>query len=482
MHTNPRSPLCYRTLLCDRAFPGAFGLSALIFALSLTFVLSPAAPASAQTETAPPPPEAQPEEVDLTLGGGRAQIRLAFPKATYDESLSTSDQEIAQEIEQTLRDDLEYTGIFNIQGPTELAVLSLTGNREHNFEQYRSLRNEVLLLATVKREGDRIALEGRLYDLPSSQSIAGKRYRGKNAQARRIAHTMADAIYFQFTGQPGMALTMIAFQSDRDRSSCSDLHLGNCQELYLMDYDGRNQRRISTHKSTSGFSDWSPGGDALAYMSYVSGNPGIYYVDIETSKKIPVYREGVLNLSPSFSADGQQIAFAHSTETNVDVYVCKRGCQAPRRLTTSRAIDTNPAWSPDGKHIAFTSDRSGKPNIYVMDVDGSNIRRISFEGDYNDGACWRPDGSHLVYASRRSGFRFQVAETSLIDLTTRSLTKGQDSYEQPCYSPDGRRIVFTVKRGQESQIHVMKADGSDWRQLTHEGNNMAADWSGLAQK
>jgi TolB protein len=117
-----------------------------------------------------------------------------------------------------------------------------------------------------------------------------------------------------------------------------------------------------------------------------------------------------------------------------------------------------------------------------MDVDGSNVRRISFEGDYNEGACWRPDGSHLVYASRGAGFRFQIAETNLVDLRTSRLTDGADSYEQPCYSPDGRRIVFTVKRGPESQIHVMKADGSDWRQLTHEGNNMAPDWSNFVDK
>lgn len=441
---------------------------------SLALAISGLVPLGAQEEPAPPPGETPQDDVSLVLREGRSQVRLAFPQATADDSLGAADQEVAREIEQTLRDDLAYTGVFNIQGPTELAVLSLTGDREHDFEQYRSLGNEVLLLATVKREEDKIALEGRLYDLPSAQSIAGKRYRGLPSQGRRIAHTLADAVYFQFTGQPGMALTMIAFQSDRDG--------GNRQELYLMDYDGRNQRRISTHKSTSGFSDWSPSGDALAYMSYFSGNPGIYYVDLATSEKIPVYREGTLNLSPSFSADGKEIAFAHSSETNVDIYVCPRECESPRRLTTSQAIDTNPSWSPDGKQIAFTSDRSGKPNIYVMEADGSNVRRISFEGDYNEGACWRPDGSHLVYASRGSAFKFQIVETSLVDLQTRRLTDGKDSYEQPCYSPDGRRIVFTAWRGREAQIYVMKADGTDWRQLTHEGNNMAGDWSGFVDQ
>lgn len=439
-------------------------------ALPAAIVLAGAPRALAQEEE----PIQEGETATIEIGAGaRAQIRLAFPKANLDSSLASADHGPAAEVEQTLRDDLEYSGIFNIQGPTELAVLTLTGERDHDFEQYRSLGNEVVLLAAIKREDDKIVLEGRVYDLPSSQSITGKRYRGLSSQVRRIAHTMADALYFQFTGRPGIALTTIVFQSDRDGS--------NRQELYLMDYDGHNQRRISSHQSTSGFSDWSPTGDAIAYMSYFSGSPGIYYVDLKTNRKVPIYDGGTLNLSPSFSPDGKRIAFSHTTDVNIDIYTCERQCEKPRRLTDSHAIDTNPAWSPDGRHIAFTSDRSGLPNIYVMDVDGGNLRRISFEGDYNDGACWHPLGTHLVYASRRNKRHFQVAVTSLVDLQTRTLTSGSDSYEEPCFSPDGRRIVFTVKRGRESQVHVMNADGTGWRQLTHEGRNMAADWSPFAE-
>ncbi len=292
--------------------------SHLLTALALAALALAAPRLAAQEEE---PPEEQGTDVEIHIGQVRAQVRLAFPQATLDGSLRPADQEIAREIEQTLRDDLEYSGVFNIQGPTELAVLTLTGDREHDFEQYQSLGNEVLLLATIKREDARMVLEGRLYDLPSRQSITGKRYRGEPEQARRIAHTLADAVYFQFTGRPGLALTTIAFQSDRDGA--------NRQELYLMDYDGRNQRRISSHKSTSGFSDWSPTGDALAYMSYFTGSAGIYYVDIETSRKVPVYREGTLNLSPSFSPDGRQIAFAHASDVNVDVYVLREELPEP---------------------------------------------------------------------------------------------------------------------------------------------------------
>ncbi len=445
---------------------------------TLLLLLASAAAAIAQGSTPAPGKETPtgivPGGADQTIeltAGGKTQVRLAFPATEIGRGLSGETLEAAREIEQTLRDDLDQTIVFNSQGPTELAVLTLTGDRAQDFEQYRSLGNEVVLLATIKQEGDKLVLDGWVYDLPSKQSILGKRFRGTRSQARLVAHYLADAMHYQFTGRPGLALTTIAFQSDRDGH----------QELYLMDYDGRNQRRISGHKSTSGYSDWSPAGDAIAYMSYFAGTPGIYYVELATGKKVPIYRDGTLNISPSFSPDGQSLAFTHSRNSNSDIYRCKRVCQEPVRLTRSQAIDTNPSWSPDGQQLAFTSSRSGRPNVYVMNLDGSNVRRISFEGDYNDGASWQPGGTHIAYASRE-GSRFRIATTNLVDLKTRILTAGPDSYEEPCFSPDGRRILFSVRRGKQAQVYVMNADGSDWRQLTHEGNSSGADWSNFKSK
>lgn len=443
-----------------------------LLTVGLFALLTPWA-AVAQNEELPPG-AAQGSETTLVITDNvRAKVRLAYPQSTY-ENLSDNDRHVAEEIEQTLRDDLDYSGIFNVQGPADLAVLQLTSDQLHNFEQYRSLQNDVVLLTTIKREADKLVLEWRLYDLPSKQSIDGKRYRGLPSQGRRIAHTLADELHRQFTGRPGIALTTIAFQSDRDGA--------NRQELYLMDYDGRNQRRISAHQSTSGYSAWSPDGSMIAYMSYFSGEAGIYYVDLATSNKVPVFVEGTLNLSPTFSPDGRQIAFAHSDEsTNIDIYICPRQCSSPTRITKASGIDTNPAWSPDARQIAFTSDRSGRPHVYIMNTDGTGIRRISFEGDYNEGAAWRPDGAYLVYASRR-GNRFQIAMTSTVDLQTRTLTSGPDSYEEPTFSPDGKRILFTVRKGRESQVWVMNADGTNGRQLTHEGNNMGPAWSPFVQR
>ena len=409
-------------------------------------------------------------DVILTGEGVVSLLRLALPEANLDPGLLGDYRQAAVDLDQTLRDDLEISGVFQVQGPVEMSVLTLTGDKQHDFEQYRSLGNQVVVLMDLKQEPDRLVLEGRVFDLPSGQSILGKRYRGTISQARQLAHTFADEIVRQFTGRSGIARTTIAFHSTRD----------SFQELYLMDYDGRNQRRLTGHKSTSGYPDWSAQGDAIAYITYFSVTPTIYYVDMASGAKVEVFGGGSLNVAPSFSPDGQMVAFGRATEANVDIYVCERQCRNPRRLTTGRSIDTNPVWSPNSQQIAFTSDRTGSPHVYVMDRDGQNIRRISFDGKYNDGAAWRFDGTHLAYASQRNG-TFQIVVTNLVTLDTSVLTRGGASNEHPTFSPDGRRIAFTRKDGRNTQIFVMNADGSGLMQLTHEGSSFAPDWSGYPQ-
>ena len=421
-------------------------------------------------------PEGQ-EGQDITLilaPGQRGFLRLAFPEIRGRDRLSGAAARAAQELDETLRRDLEAARIFQVQGPEELEVLQLTGEAARDFELYRSLGNEILLQAEIKPQGERLVLEGRVFDLASGQSILGKRYRGEYELARRIAHTFADEIVLFFTGRRGVALTTIAYSSDRTGH----------KEIFLMDADGENQRPITAHKSISMSPDWGPTGESIAYVSFYGGSPGIYLAEVATGQKRPVVTQGGFNTSPSFSNDGQRIAFSRSVEGNVEIFVANRDGSGLKRLTHSPGIDTNPAWSPTGREIAFTSSRAGNPHIYVMDSEGANNRRVTFIGDYNDGAAWAPDGTKIAHATRR-GAAFDIALTDLVTLESRILAGGPGSEETPVFSPDGRRIAFASSRSsgsrRETQIYVMDADGSNVEQLTQSGNNYTPAWSGYGR-
>ena len=82
-----------------------------------------------------------------------------------------------------------------------------------------------------------VGVVAQLCDLGTLQPILSQKYTGPTAAARRIAHTLANDVIRQFTGKPGPFLTKIAFVSDRDEP--------RVKEMYMMDFDGESQRRIT---------------------------------------------------------------------------------------------------------------------------------------------------------------------------------------------------------------------------------------------
>ena len=437
-------------------------------ALALALALVPGAP-RAQTGQGDPGQEEDPR-IQVVLEDARPLLRLALAPLQGIGALPPSRVEAARELESTLRADLEAAGIFTIQGPEELSVLRLTGDPSNDIDQYRSLGNEVAVEAEIRDEGGRLVLEGRVIDLGSRADILAKRYRGDYSIIRRVAHTFSDDIVLYFTGHKGLGMTSIAFWSDRSSH----------REIYVMDYDGHNQRQVTKHESISMAPAWSPRLDGLAYVSYFAGPPGVYFADLATGRKSPIVVDANHNGMPSFSPDGRQLVFARSLEGNWEIFRCDRDGGNIRRLTHSAQIDTNPAWSPNGRDIAFTSARSGRPHIYLMDAEGANLRRVSFDGDYNDGAAWHPAGTHVVYSSRRRSV-FQLALTDLVTLETELLTSGSAGSETPTFSPDGRRVAFSSDRDGRPQIYVVDLRTRATERLTSEGRNWAPDWSGYLE-
>ncbi len=425
-------------------------------------------------DTEPPPAQLPPEgRVQITVEDNqRAKMRLAYPAPRRPVSASPQLASAADELDATLRNDLRLTGVFSLQGPRELAGLRLSGDRANDFEQYRSLGNEMVLLVETKVDGARLVLEGSLYDLGSREAILRKRYVAGTELARQMAHTLSDEIVLYMTGVRGIARTSLAFTSDRDGDGI--------KELYLMDYDGYGQRKMSGHRSLSFSPAWAANGEGLAYVSYYSGEgASLYWVDRETGRKSPILEETAQALSPTTSPDGRRIAFARSLRGNLEIFTIDRDGAGLKRLTRSGGIDTNPAWSPRGNQLAFTSSRNGSPQIYVMDLEGKNIRRISFQSKYNDGAAWDPDARYLIYASRtRDGRRFDIVKVDVETGEQATLTAAPGSHEAPTFSPDGRFIAYESDRSGRKQIYIMTADGEPVAQLTNGSSNFGPSWSG----
>ena len=165
---------------------------------------------------------------------------------------------------------------------------------------------------------------------------------------------------------------------------------------------------------------------------------------------------------PSWSPDGQQIAFASDRDGNFEIYVRDADRSNLRRLTNNGDRDVYPSWSPDGQQIAFVSNRDGNFEIYVMDADGSNPENRTNNPASDSAPSWSPDGLIAFMSNRDGNSEIYVIGWGVFSRLTHDPTDAPAWDRFPSWSPDGQQIAFASDReGDSFEIYVMDADGSD---------------------
>ena len=106
---------------------------------------------------------------------------------------------------------------------------------------------------------------------------------------------------------------------------------------------------------------------------------------------------------PSWSADGQRIAFSAGSVRASDIYAIHPDGSGLTKITDHPSGNFYPTWSPDASRMAFTSNRDGDWDIYVMEADGSGVRQLVDSPGLDDKPQWSPDGSRIAFATTRNG-------------------------------------------------------------------------------
>jgi len=412
-------------------------------------------------------PTAAAQDVVLTIRDGMPAISLAMPPFTWD---SEAAKPVADEIRAILEADIRYTRIFQPLPASYYDYIKAFDPAAINFKDWESIQASILFVGEAGAPTvDSITFTWKLYDIKRGQPIQGKQYQAKKSDLRFVAHKAADDL-LRIYGEKPVFTTKIAFVSDRD---------GNL-EIYMMDYDGANQTRLTFNAVTDISPAWSPDQKRLAYTSYQSLVAGLYILDVYEGRRTAVSTRGG-NFSPAWSADGKRLAFASSMDGNSEIYVAEIEANPTRvgkikRLTFNPASDVAPCWSPTGRQIVFVSDRGGNAEIYTMDAEGGNITRVSFGGsNHHDSPAWSPAGDRIVYVARVDNI-FDLYILNLRSQQIAKLTESNARNESPTWSPDGRHIVFTSNMKGGLQLYSVDYDGANLHPLTSRGKNNWPAW------
>jgi Tol biopolymer transport system component len=245
-----------------------------------------------------------------------------------------------------------------------------------------------------------------------------------------------------------------------------------CYQMYTMDLESGNIRRVSTGGGVTTCGYFFPGDRRVLYSSTHLTGP-----DCPPKPR---------------AAPGGRYRWSLD---DYDIFSVSLDGQRMHRLTATPGYDAEATISPDGKTIVFTSIRDGDLDVYAMNLDGTHVRRLTDELGYDGGPFFSPDSRRIVYRGMhprnpeeiekyKALLRDHLVEPSQLEIFVmnadgsgkRQVTANGASNFAPAFLPDGRRIIFASNLhdlGSPSRptfhLYVVNEDGTGLERVTQAG-------------
>ncbi len=240
-----------------------------------------------------------------------------------------------------------------------------------------------------------------------------------------------------------------------------------CDQIFIMNLDGSGVHQVSNGLGRTTCSYFFPDGKHILYSSTQAASP--------QCPPPPDWSKG----------------YRWAIYPTYEIYVADADGTDPHPLTHNQGYNAEATISPDGKKIAFTSTRNGDLDIFVMDSDGSHVRQLTHELGYDGGPFWSRDGNWIVYRAYHPQTQAEIAEYE--DLRKQNLIKptrldlwimradGSDKRQitnngaanfAPYFFPDGKRIIFSSNLADPTgmgnfELYAVNVDGSHLERITY---------------
>ncbi|HEY8761914.1 MAG TPA: hypothetical protein VIP78_08605 [Candidatus Dormibacteraeota bacterium] len=253
-------------------------------------------------------------------------------------------------------------------------------------------------------------------------------------------------------------------------------------QIFTANPDGSEQRQL-TFEGDNGRPAWSPDGTRLTFITDRAMGASVAIMDADGSRQMVL----AAGEAPDWSHDGESIAFSRAGQ----IWVMRVDGSGLHQVTRSSTVKAGPSWSHDGARLAFIliqdpqSPTSPRPTIGIVNADGSNERIVTSPGRVNvriesDGTrtvletaddanapAWSPVDDRIAFWSGIEQRYGQVWVINADGSGSMQLTDDPShrNSDDPSWSPDGRKILFSTGRSGRVELWVMNADGTGQHRL-----------------
>jgi len=232
----------------------------------------------------------------------------------------------------------------------------------------------------------------------------------------------------------------------------------NSSELWLMNADGSQPRKLLDIAGYSNSLTWSPSGTRLAYMkaSYWPGykeEVQIETIDLATGKTNTAFSDDRIGGGLVWSRDGRLFFGRVDQDSNIksDIWSLRVDERTGEARGNIGRLTSGPDWKPrpevsaDGKQMVFLRNNIA-PTVYLAQVDPKTksldqLERLTLDESVSRPYEWTPDGTALLYISNRDG-EFHIFRQRLGAASPELLVDGHDNPNIMRLNPDGTRILY----------------------------------------
>jgi TolB protein len=380
------------------------------------------------------------------------------------------------DVSEVVQRDLAGSGRFKTM-PRAQMTSTPTRGQDVVAVDWKAGGNDYVVVGRVSGTSDgQLAVDFELINALTGQQLASQRFTGPPAALRNAAHKVSDVVYEKILGVRGAFATRIAYVAV-DGQPPSQTY-----RLIIADADGENERFVLESRFPLMSPTWSADGQWLAYVSFEGRHSSVYVQRVRSGERSRVSARAGINGAPSFSPDGKKLALTlGGTNGNPDIFVLDLASNTTTRITDDPAIDTEAVWSADGQSLYFTSDRAGGPQIYRIGVRaGDKPKRITFGGSYNARPRLSPDGTQLAMVTL-DGSNYRIAVQDLSSNAVTVLSKGRQD-ESPSFAPNGAMVIYSGSEGGRSMLATAATDGLTGQRLkSNQGQVREPVWGPFAQ-
>ncbi|MEZ5044822.1 MAG: S9 family peptidase [Saprospiraceae bacterium] len=250
---------------------------------------------------------------------------------------------------------------------------------------------------------------------------------------------------------------------------------GTRSQLWIVNFDGTNNRPLTDGLKNDYHPRWSPDGKQLIYTSNRNGKPQLFLRWMETGieNQLTHFTETPSNFA--WSPDGKWLAFTMSVAAESSTLKVK----LPKKPTGATWVDT-PVYIDKMK---YRSDGAGYvkdtySHIFLLPIDGGHARQLT-SGNFNHSGpfSWSADGASVLFsANRHEDAEYEPANSEIYEVNIASgaikqLTDRHGPDGNPKVSPDGKWIAFTgydekYQGYQVAHLYVMERNGKNIRLLS----------------